>query len=336
MKKIICFLVIYLLFPNISNAYVDVKNDYFAYEDIVNLEKNNIVLGYPGDIFCPDNYITEEELITIFLRAANIDACQNYNNWPDDYIELGINNGIIADESTVTGEEFMEFARKITILPSINSLNSLFTNGLNSKITILDNIDIQDKFVTRAEACVYINKLINYKDKFDLNDIPQELEIYYSSDENLNISTTINSIEVFDYDSYSGKYLEIIDMLKKGEHPYLKARDAKAKGNKVIAIEFNTTNNTEYGVWTSYKSLMFQDANLVDAFDVDEINKQLENCAYNSILVTPNSNYTVTAFYIVETLPEEIHIDRDITTIYNTHTHEYIDANSFSSIQIKL
>lgn len=325
-----------LIIPNVSNAYVDVNSDHFAYHDITNLKENNIALGYPEDIFCPDNYITEEELITILLRAANINACQNYNNWPNDYIELGINNGIIADNSTVTNEEFMEFARKITILPSINNLNDLFTNELSGKTNALNAINIQDKFVTRAEACVYINKLLNYEGKINLTDMPQKLDIYYSSDESLDISTMINSIEVFDYNSYNGKYSEVIDMLKIGEHPYLKARNAKASGKNVVAIEFNTINNTDYGVWTSYKSLKFKDINIIDAFDTDEISKQLENCAYNSTLVTPNSDYIVTAFYVVEDLPEELHIDRDITTIYNLHTHKYVDANSFGSIQIKL
>ena len=102
-----------------------------------------------------------------------------------------------------------------------------------------------------------------------------------------------------------------------------------------MAIEFNTINNSKYGAWTSYKSLKFEGLEIKDAFDMDEINSQLSNCVYDATLIKPNQDYTVMAFYIVENKPEELVVNRDITTLYNLQTHEYVDEYSFSKINIR-
>ena len=73
-----------------------------------------------------------------------------------------------------------------------------------------------------------------------------------------------------------------------------------------------------------------------EAFDLEEIEKQLVNCAYDATLIKPNENYEVTAFYIVNTMPQELIVNRDVTTLYNLQTHEYVDGNSFSKLKIKL
>jgi len=150
----------------------------------------------------------------------------------------------------------------------------------------------------------------------------------------LDIATVINSVELFEYNLYDGKYADIINQIKSGEHPYLKGRNKNAIGNYIVAIEFNTINNSKYGVWTSYKSLKFDDIEIKDAFDTDEISKQLSNYAYDATLIKPNANHTVTAFYIIDDKPTEISVNRDITTLYNLQTHEYVDAYSFSKMKI--
>jgi len=133
MRKIIVLLIIFLFIPSFSNAYIDLNSNHFAYNDIAKLQQENIALGYPDNTFRPDSYITEEELITVLLRGANVDACKNFNNWPYDYIELGVNNGIVVDNSLVTADEFIEFVEKVSILSNINNLDKRFTNRLNKK-----------------------------------------------------------------------------------------------------------------------------------------------------------------------------------------------------------
>lgn len=335
MKKIITLMLMCVFFPSFSNAYIDLGNNHFAYTDIIELKDKDIAWGYPDETFRPDNYITEEELITMLLRSANLDVCKNFDNWPNDYIELAVNNGIIIDESLVSGADFSDFVEKISVLPVINNFENTFPNSLKDKSDRLIEFNKNIKYVTRAEACMFINQLL--KDgEISTKDLPHESEIYFLSDESLDISTLINSIEVFEYDSYSGRYKETIDSLKTYQHPYMVARNKKAQGNYMIAITFNTKNNSDYGVWTSYNSLKLEGIEVIDAFDLDEINNQLMNLAYNSKLIKPSEEYSVTAFYIVKDIPEELSINRDINTLYNLRTHEYVDANSFSKIKIML
>jgi hypothetical protein len=180
-----------------------------------------------------------------------------------------------------------------------------------------------------------INKLLKLDGKITTKDLPQKTEVYYQSDKTLDITTVIKSIETFDYDLYDGKYLDTINLIKTGQHPYLNVRNKNAKGNKIIAVEFDTQNNSDYGAWTGYKSLKFEGVEVIDAFDLDEINNQLNNLAYDAILVSPNRNYVVTAFYIVDELPEELCIKRDVNTLYNLQTHGYVDVNCFSIINIR-
>lgn len=335
MRRIVVLLIMFLFVPSFSNAYIDLDDKHFSYKDIIELKEKGVALGYPDNSFRPDSYITEEELITILLRGANLDVCKKFNNWPHDYIELGINNGIVVDDSLVTPEELVEFVEKVSVLPSINDLDSDFENKLKKKSYALGAVEITNQNLTRAEACVYINRLIKADGKITIKELPEETEIYYNNNEELDIVTKIKSVEIFEYNAYDGKNTDIINQLKKGEHPYLKGRNKNAVDNYIIAIEFDTINNSKYGVWTSYKSLKFDGLEVKDAFDTDEINKQLANCAYDATLVKPSQSHSVTAFYIVNDNPEGVVINRDITTLYNLQTHEYVDCYSFSKINIR-
>jgi len=87
MKKVV-FLLMFLLMPNVSHGYVDVDSNHWAYKDILELKNSNIVSGYPDDTFRADNYITGEELITIFLNGANDKIKNQLVDWPEDYINV--------------------------------------------------------------------------------------------------------------------------------------------------------------------------------------------------------------------------------------------------------
>lgn len=335
MKRIMTVLIVFLFMPSFSDAYIDLDSNHFAYKDIFELKEQDVALGYPDNTFGPDNYITEEELITILLRGANLEACKDFDKWPYEYIELALNNGIVVDNSLVTLEEFIQFVEKISVLPKIKDLDKNFDNKLNKKAYALGEINSEIQNLTRAETCIYINKLIKADGKTTIKELPQETEIYYTNNEELDISTIVKTVEVCEYDSYKGKYADVINQIKSGEHPYLKGRNKNATGKYIVAIEFNTKNNSKYGAWTSYKSLKFEGLEVKDAFDTDEINNQLSNCAYDATLIKPNHDYTVTAFYILDNKPDELVINRDIATVYNLQTHEYVDAYAFSKINIK-
>lgn len=335
MKKIIVLLIICLFIPNFSSAYVDLSKEHMAYESVLELYEKNIVSGYLDDTFRPDDYITEEELITILLRGANLDLCKSFKNWPQDYNELAANNGIIVDESLVTTEELEEFINKLNVLPAIKNFDNTYTNMMKDKKMNISTEKLPIEYITRAEACMYINNAINNDGKVASKFLPRETEVYFLSDEYVDIPTVINSLEVFEYDTYTGKYADTINLFKTGDHRYLKFRDERAKGKYIIAIEFDTINNTQYGVWTSCDSLLLRGAKVINKFDTDEIKCNLKNTAYNYNLVKPNENYVVTAFYIVDSIPENLVIERDINTIYDLQTHAHIDVHSFSRLEIK-
>lgn len=309
MKKIILIMVC-LLMPNFSGAYTDVSEEYWAYEEIKVLSDNNIVSGYPDNKFMPGNYVTEEELVTIILRATNLDECKELKIWPDDYINLAKNNGIIATKDFVNGKRFLE------IINEFCDFNS--------------DIDLE-KRLTRANVCNLIRKIVtNY---------PKEMNELLNKDD-LAIETIIHSIEVNDFDTYDGKYKETVELIKNDMHPYLEYRKSFAEGNYILAIEFETVNNSCYQVPTSYESLNIEfksnDISVIDSFDLDEVKMQVINLPYSGIWVEPSEKYKTTAFYILDDIPDEILVHRNVSTLYDSYTKEYVNVELLNSLQINL
>lgn len=309
MKKIILIMVC-LLLPNFSEAYTDVSEEYWAYEEIKVLTDNNIVSGYPDNKFMPDNYVTEEELVTIILRATNLNECKELKIWPDDYINLAKNNGIIATKDFVNGKRFLEIINE-------------FCN-FNSDINL-------EKRLTRANICNLVREIVsNY---------PKEMNELLNKD-NLAIETVIHSIEVNDFDTYDGKYKEVVELIKNDTHPYLKYRKSFAEGNYILAIEFETVNNSYYQVPTSYESLNMEfnsdDIFVIDSFDLDEVKMQVQNLPYGGMWVEPNEKYKTTAFYILDEMPNEMLINRNVSTLYNSYTKEYVNVELLDFLQINL
>lgn len=333
MKKIV-FIFICLLMPSLSWAYVDIDNQHWAYDDIVELKNRNIVSGYPDDTFRADNYISEEELITILFNVANAEISEYIINWPQDYINLAEGNGIGVMQNFATKKKIIEVSQKLKNLETINFNGTVFTNRLNELAGFLNERELTNlaNNITRAEACVYINNLIN----MSKTKLPVALE--NQNDKQLDIKTIINSVEIAKFDSYDGIHKNIISKIKEGGHPYLDFRKKLAEDNYLLIIEFETINNSKYQVPTGYEYLRFdvakEDISIIDAFDIDEVNLQIQNKAYDGIWVT--DNHKSVAFYILNKEPQTLKIYRDINTLYNPQTEAYINVNSVNSAIINL
>ena len=77
---------------------------------------------------------------------------------------------------------------------------------------------------------------------------------------------------------------------------------------------------------------MKKDISVIDSFDIDEVNLQISNKPYNGVFV--KDRYTTTAFYIINKVPQNMEISRDINTLYNQHTNEYVNVNQLNSAVI--
>lgn len=333
MKKII-FLLMFLMISNISSAYADVDSNHWAYKDILELKKLNIVSGYPDDTFRADNYITGEELITIFLNGANEQIKEELANWPADYLKVARDNGLEVTSEFITKRMLLELSNKVKNLKEIDVNGIKFANNLNSAkefVNERDLIDLTSK-VTRADVCSLVNQLVQ------ISKTSFPLELVGLNHNNTDIKTIINAVEVVEFNSYAGKYKEIVEQIKEGGHPYLDFRKKLAENNYLMIVDFDTVNNSEFEVPTSYSYLdlkfLKKNITIIDSFDVDEVKLQVLNKAYSGVFVKSNSKYNTVAFYILNGIPEEVEISRDINTLYDAHTNEYVNVNRMNSVII--
>ena len=120
----------------------------------------------------------------------------------------------------------------------------------------------------------------------------------------------------------------------------IKYRKSFAEGNYILAIEFETVNNSYYQVPTSYESLNMEfnsdDIFVIDSFDLDEVKMQVQNLPYGGMWVEPNEKYKTTAFYILDEMPNEMLINRNVSTLYNSYTKEYVNVELLDFLQINL
>jgi len=330
MKKVV-FLLMFLLMPNVSHGYVDVDSNHWAYKDILELKNSNIVSGYPDDTFRADNYITGEELITIFLNGANDKIKNQLVDWPEDYINVARDNGVEVTSEFITKKNLLDLSNKVKNLKDIEVNGATFTNRLNSASEFINERDLSNltNNVTRADVCNLVNRLL----KMSRTSLP--IELIGLNHNNTDIKTVINDIEIVDFNSYEGEYIEIINQIKKGGHPYLDFRKKLAEGNYLMIVDFDTINNSEYEVPTGYNYLNFkfskQNIKVIDAFDIDEIKLQVLDESYNGVFVKSNNKYNTIAFYILNDKPQETEVSRDLNTLYDAHTNKYVNVNLLNS-----
>jgi hypothetical protein len=74
---------------------------------------------------------------------------------------------------------------------------------------------------------------------------------------------------------------------------------------------------------------MQKDISVIDSFDIDEVNIQILNKPYNGVFV--KDRYNTIAVYIINKVPQNVEISRDINTLYNKHTNEYVNVNQLNS-----
>lgn len=122
---------------NAKASFTDVKEDDKNYKYIATAEKEEIIEGYPNDLFKGSNNIAKEALISLASRLLNEKKGIDYPENPEEMIKF-------EDKGDISNYAVKEIA--------------LATNE-----GIIDNTDAKlnpQSNITRAEAALIINRLI--------------------------------------------------------------------------------------------------------------------------------------------------------------------------------
>ncbi len=217
-----------------------------------------------------------------------------------------------------------------------------------------------DRMSTRAEISCFMNSVKNKMNKLkyynndvvyenieskaNINDDAIILRKYEFSDDNDYCTTIISDIQMFEFDkACETKYKESFEKLFNSGHTYAIYRKKFGEGKYVLAVDFETINNTnDYNILTGYTffNVFFdndEEIDVIDSFDEREIDKQLNSKVYTGEFVGPGKSLDTSAFYVINELPtEKIRVTRPLTTLYGINTDELTDVNSFHSAIIYL
>jgi len=170
-KKIVIVATLALmLFSNTvygATVFKDIKASDWYYTDVVELEAEGIVAGYPDNTFRPQNSITSVEVLQLILRATGVmvqkDETSNY--WAADLIKTAIAEGIV--ESTgfegakeVTRVEVANMLVKAMKLTETNSDLQYFMDSTNRAENILVELGILSGVATENGIYFYPNSKI--------------------------------------------------------------------------------------------------------------------------------------------------------------------------------
>jgi len=325
-----------IILMRVIDPSADVSSDtgYWADGSIKIAKDRNIVIESEYSDFDPDKNITRREICLMIYRSfkeledVNIDNLNNRKEFSD----ISANN---EEEEKITA-----------ILSHIGVLNGY-----------LDGTVKLDKFSSRAETCCFIdnfmkcrcmllsvindNELVIYENDIavvNFSRIPTKLKKWQYSEDMPYVTTKIKNIRLFEFDEPPSEYKSIFEDINNSDNIYLQYRQKFGKGNYVIAVEFETVNNTnEYEIYAGAEflhiSFIEEEISIIDSFDTAEIDKQLNKNADIGQPVRPGESLNTSAFYVVNRLPNRnIRFDRSITDLYDIKKKQNLPVTSFHSL----
>lgn len=87
-----------------EKKFTDVTTKHWAYNNIQNAFKLNIIQGYPTGEFKPQSNITYAEVVAIMVNALG-KGKDIEGKWPDNYLNKGKDLGVIPKNSTVNPDK---------------------------------------------------------------------------------------------------------------------------------------------------------------------------------------------------------------------------------------
>ncbi|MFD2442639.1 S-layer homology domain-containing protein [Bacillus sp. CGMCC 1.16607] len=187
MKNITILLFCFLLFmvnfevPLVcaESKFRDIGNTHWAREEIEYLSNRNVISGYYGGDFAPDEVITREQAALLLGRALDIGI-----NGTSSIIKYLINLNILDKEAATNRNEAMtrkEMAKALSVAYTLQGTQKLnfndvsVDNGYYPYIDALAQFEISKGYkdgtfrpnspVTRAQFCVFVTKAIKLNKK---------------------------------------------------------------------------------------------------------------------------------------------------------------------------
>ena len=306
-----------LMKVNAENIDVSSDSGYWANGIIEAAKERNILLEGDYSEFNPETEITRWEVCRMLFRS--IKRVENIEK------SILINTPEFTDIDEYNSNEY-NITRLLRYFGIINGYPD-------------NTVRLKEK-TTRAEVCAFIenymesrcmllskvnnNEHILYDEniaKIRKDNLPSELKKWQYAEDIPYVTTKIRGIEIFEFNKPIEEYKELFDQINKSDELYFKYRKMLGENNYVIAVAFNTTNNTyDKDIYAGYDFLRLsfpkEEINIIDSFDTDEIKRQMTGNANIGELVLPFETQDTSAFYIVDRLPEEeIRFDRDVLDI---------------------
>lgn len=312
-----------------SNADVTNTLGFWAEKSIKLAEDKKILRLSEYSEFDPNKAITRREICLMLCRSIegldniSIDKLSNKKQFYD----ININN---TEEMRITA-----------ILSHFGILNGY-----------LDNTVRLDGLSSRAELCAFVNNFMKsrcillsavndeehilYENDIgivNLLELPKELKKHKDLPDIPYLTTEVKEIAIFPFNSPPDCYNNLFEQIKNAGNKYLEYRKKFGENNYVIAVSFDTTNNTyEDELYAGYEffriSFPEEKVNIVDAFDTDEIFRQSEGNANIGEIIAPGETHSTSAFYVVDLEPKsKIRFDRDLTGIYNLDSFHSLIVN---------
>ena len=141
----------------------DVPPDHWAYDDIMTLAKNNVILGYGNNYFGVNDSVTNEQLALLLKRQFNYDEKNTSASAAKrENIIVSLIKALSPDLSKV---DTSVIAADFSDGNSINEINKPYiAYAVENKIVLGDNGKLNlENNVTRAETAALINRALKIK-----------------------------------------------------------------------------------------------------------------------------------------------------------------------------
>ena len=144
-------------------VFIDVPPDHWAYDDIMTLAKNNVILGYGNNYFGVNDSVTNEQLAILLKRQFNYDekntsaSAAKRENIIVSLIKA-LNPDLSKVDTSVIAADFSD-GNKIS-----DSDKPYIAYAVENKIVLGDNGNLNlENNVTRAETAALINRALKIK-----------------------------------------------------------------------------------------------------------------------------------------------------------------------------
>ena len=302
------------------------------------LKAENILRLEEYQNFEPEKNITRLEVVKLLVRSLA--------GFEEDILNKIEENSNFIDIFKYSSEE----KRMVNVLAKLDILSGYPNNSikLDGRLTRAEATAVFYKFIINKDKLIELleDKTIAYEDDIATiykEDLPYKIKKIRSSKDFEHITTIVNSIDIFEFNKdVPIKYKKIFDNLYLGEDLYSKYRVKFGEGNIVLALDISTMNKSDnYEVFSGHEFLRIdffdEDIKIIDSFDRDEIERQINRNADAGEKVVPGETLDTSVFYVINKCPEKkIRIDRDITEVYDTKLEKIIKVTSFNSLVIKV